>query len=296
MKKTNIVWAFDVLDGSTEALKAQKKAAQYLSLLSRENKKLKISPLSLLPLGTMGFHDYLSSKEILDYQNDYTEIAQKKINKTSLKGEKVLVHTVKEKSSKDLIAQFTHHAQKLNVDFVALAAHHRTASERFFLGSFVEKFLYYSPLPGIIIPPNTPIPKNGIRKAMICLDSKDIILSSVEQTLEKLSSLGFEEVGLYHCIPFHKAHYYHRDFIDKLISERSQKLDQLAESVEKLKFKVKTHLSSGELDIPSDIVTLSKKQKYHLVCVRPKTGKLKSAFIGSVAKGVIRSSDIPCLV
>lgn len=292
-RDTHAIWAIDAEESNA---KINKTVFRYLKSLNKNVKDLKITPCTLLPLGDFGFHEVLTPREINTYKLRSKDLADELLAKAGAKDLEVDIVVAKERSASQLVDFLVSRAKKVKADLVVLGAHQRSAGERFFLGSFTENFLFHGKLPGLIIPVEASIPRNGVKLAMVCADLYNNYKDDFAAALDYLERFGIKELIIYHGLPFSRAHVYHKDFIEEKIAERQKDLDDLKRSASSRGFKVRIELSSGKINLSADITKKAKRAGANLIIMKGKTSRARSTFVGSTTRSVLRESQVPVLV
>lgn len=289
----HFVWAIDAQEADA---KVNKVVARYLRALTKNISDSKVTPCSLLPLGDFGFHEVLTSREIKEYKKRQQEMANKVLRRAGFQDSEVDIVVAKERSMSHLIQYLTRYVKKVEGDLAVLGTHQKSASERFFLGSFSENFLFHGKTPTLMIPPQTKVPTGGLKKAMVSMDLLDDYRKDFQKVLAYAESFGIKELFLYHGVPISRIHHYHPGFVEEKVQEREKCLESLKKQARGKGIKATTFVSDGEIDLAADIIHHGKKNKCQLIFLKGKTSKAKSIFLGSTARSILRQTTTPCLL
>lgn len=191
-------------------------------------------------------------------------------------------------------------AKKEKASFIAISKHSRTAVERFLVGSFTEAMISRSPLPLLILQPQAKVPAR-LRRIFFSTDLSETSKRAFQSTTALGKSVG-ADVALFHQLePIYPIGF---DIpppglgdIEEMRREQVRKsLDGMAKGPLKAGLKVKTVIDGEYGDIADHALEGATREKADLVSLVKTSGPLASFVLGSVARRVVRQSELPVLL
>ena len=87
-----------------------------------------------------------------------------------------------------------------------------------------------------------------------------------------------------------------QNFIDSEVDEKNERLEKMEALIRKKDVKVTRVFDSSSDGLVESIGKTAKKNSVDLVSVLTQSGTWTAALLGSVARGLVRNSDVPVLV
>ena len=286
----DIVWA---IDAESNDAKVNKTVGRLLKALKKHNSNLNCHVVSVLSLGDFGFYEVLTPQEVKELTKNTKEQAQELVKAAGVKELDPDVVKTKSRSGRDTVSALMKYVKKHKSDLVVIGSHHKKAVERFFLGSFAENFLFSTQQTALVVHPDSKVPQE-IKRALIPLDFFEGYETEFDRAAEMAKSLGIQELHVYHYLGLGKGSKRQADIIQEKIAEREKALNDLSKRVSGIK--VVPHLQNEKKEVDDDILKHVNKTKSQMVIAKGKTGRVKSLFLGSTTRSVVRHSPVPVLV
>lgn len=194
------------------------------------------------------------------------------------------------------------YARSSGADMIVTSTHARKGVPRFFLGSFAETLLLYSPIPVLVVNPKA-IVSQTVDRILFPTDFSDQSRSFYEQTLRLARALSARMV-LVHQLDFPYAPVTSPMVSPPLVEESLQELERQqahtgqswAEWGNSQGVEVRFELLQAGKDLASELTALAGKSPLTIVAMASQSGVLASALLGSVTRQVIREVACPVLV
>jgi nucleotide-binding universal stress UspA family protein len=198
-------------------------------------------------------------------------------------------------------------AQKLKAECIVLSTHARTGIERWSAGSFAETLMLASKVPLLIVNPAHPPPER-VRRLLVPIDLDQSSDKYALAAAEFARGLG-AEVVLFHKQPdpmepliqqgiytFGGGWVSVPDFIEADLSAKSRRLKRLAAKVEKKGVITHHSIDSSGRGLIEAIAAAVKEHQADVVSVFTRAGPWSAVLLGSVARALVRASEVPVLV
>jgi nucleotide-binding universal stress UspA family protein len=216
----------------------------------------------------------------------------------------VTVVTCKEASMRATVKTFLRAVQKAKAECIVAATHARHGIDRLLMGSFTETLLLMSKIPVLVVPPQS----NNHRAVKRILAPVELAKANKKfrADLILLAKRFGAEVVLFHKLP---------DPLDPIIQQGvyslgggwvsvqsylEQGLASTTESLRQLQAEMIKHgvptthvLDSSPQALVDSIHEACKVQKCDLIALQTKSGPWSSALLGSVARSLVRTAQVP---
>ena len=213
--------------------------------------------------------------------------------KLKIKPQVIYEDTLSLKSAVDtLLAQ----AKKQSVGLVVLSTQARKGFARFLLGSFAETLIHRSSIDLLILNPKAKV-RAKTKSMVVAIDLEKGVEQLVRETAELARKLDATVTYVHVPSPSYSVHFKGQDpsvaKYRKAVDRKVAQLDGLARS---LGAKASVQIA-GRWQAVSDVVLqVAKKQKADLIVIKAKSGSLATLMLGSVARSVVRKSEVPVMV
>lgn len=288
-----ILWLQDVFDPD---LTTSNKMATLLRTLRTPGDS--ISAAFYSHQGDVNLNTAFHVPEKARYQAYPLSLLKKRLRKLSLKGLKVKpeVFVGGAFSLKSGVDAVISRAKKSKTDLIAIQTHGRKGFVRFMVGSFAETLLHRSPISILALNPKTTV-SSSIQRILFATDLSPRSSRSLQTVCELAQSLGAELTVLHIPDPSYSVHYKGQDkSVETYRKSVRSKMERISEAVSAMGITVETVIEGRWGSIPELIAHRAKSSKADLVAVHSKTGSVAALFLGSVARGIVRSSEKPVFI
>lgn len=199
------------------------------------------------------------------------------------------------------------HAKNSKTDLLLLSTHARTGIERWTLGSYAETLILSSTIPVIVINPTHSLPKK-IERVLVPTD----LSAESEKFIFKLSEFaraGDAQMDLFFkqpdpLDPMIQQGVYAvgggwvsvQSYMDTELGERRRQLENISATLRSSGIKSEICIDSTSPSLIEAINVCAKERKSDLIALLTQSGPLEAAVLGSVARGLVRSSPVPVLI
>lgn len=242
------------------------------------------------------------------WMKKYMPIAEEKLVKTipdpALK--KVVV-PCKEAGQRAAVQSLIKYAAKIKADCIVISTHARAGLERLAMGSFAETLILTSKIPVLVLKPATQVP-HTVHKILVPTDlskESERFIASVADDAKKLHA----EIVLFHkqpdpLDPIIQQGVYSlgggwvsvQSYIDDELEQKNRKITKIEDMLRKRGVPVSHVIDSSPAGLIESIERAAKDNDADMVSVLTRSGSWSAALLGSVARGLVRSSMIPVLV
>lgn len=216
--------------------------------------------------------------------------------KIPLHEQNIIVNDIDTISTTTAVQAFLDLAKKQKSELLAIFTQDKKDFVKFTLGSFAETATELSPKNLLIVSPNVkPIKK--ITSFLYASDFHEKNKGDILEMLEMSLLLKSKIVIYHHSLDIAR---YKKDKKDPDNVKSKKRIDDFCKWIQEQarvkKAKVKIITEGSFNSVSESIIATAKKEKVHLIAVTAKTSKLKSIFVGSTTKQVLRYSEVPVLV
>ncbi len=302
-----IIWAVDVFQ---EDVSLEKKSAEMVKRM-REALDATVTPVFVLSPIPFVFHPSISTPSRRGYRAERQDLEKRLAYTMNALGvesvepcEVILSRSPSVRSEAEALIKF---AQKEKASLIVLSSHARKGVERFFMGSFAETLLLQSPVPVLLVNPQTKL-SSKVTDIIFPTDFSDKSKQALREvvTLAKATSAT---VQLFHHLEFMTPAYRDIDLpsasrMERLMHEREgemkrEKAKQGKEWVERLKtqkVKAKFTLDARPLYTVDAVLSFVAKFKGGLVALTSQSDAGIMEVLGGIARRVARKAEIPVWV
>lgn len=205
------------------------------------------------------------------------------------------------------VHMFAEYVKESMPDYVVMSSHGRKGVSRYFMGSFTESFLLQSPVPVFVLGPQYQSPKK-LTRALVPVELTDPSKKFISDFLTQNRMEFLETITLFHKITmvdlddvswastlYGIGEYGTTDLLRRAYRSSEQYLDHFLEN-QKSKRPVGYEISESIDSVAQVLIEKSKENKYDLLVIKSQAGPIASRVLGSVARTVIRDSQLPVLV
>lgn len=198
-------------------------------------------------------------------------------------------------------------ARKVKAEMIVITTHARTGVDRWVMGSFAETLILSSQVPVLVVNPKQ-APPQSIRRILVPADLESKSEKHVKQSALLAQRLG-ASVVLYFKPPdpldpmiqqgvytlgggWVSVH----NFIQENLENRRKQLAKLETMIRKLDVDVHSVIDTTSDTLVEGINAAITAEKADMVTVWTHAGPVAAAILGSVARGLVRTSKVPVLV
>ncbi len=242
------------------------------------------------------------------WMNRYLPFAKEKASQVSQKfGVEIDVVPCQASGLRPSVRALVKHAKRWRADMILLSTHARTGVERWTLGSYAETLILSSTIPVMVINPTHTLP-SVIKKILVPTDlsrkSERFVVS-----LTNFAKTTGAKVELFYkqsdpLDPMIQQGVYAvgggwvsvQSYLDTEIDDRKKQLQKLCKALEAKGVKASISFGDPTSSLVESINKCAKDQKVDMIALLTQAGPLEAAVLGSVARGLVRSSPIPVLI
>lgn len=238
---------------------------------------------------------------------DYKLESEKRLNALvkSLKNPRLLSPTllVQEFYSSDAATEtLIRYAKQSGASLIAVGTHGRKGLGRFLLGSFAETLILKSDVPVLVVNP-TVTPKKKISTILFPTDFSTVSREAFEKLLPVVKTLK-ARMHLYYkfeyLVPETMATMnfspLYADFLKEDLKVRRETAEQWAKRAGEVGVKCAITLDEKPGYVVESVLKAAKKSEADLIAMASCSGSLATTLIGSVARKIVRSSNLPVWV
>ncbi|MGK5082493.1 universal stress protein [Bdellovibrionota bacterium FG-1] len=298
-----IVWALDAFEGESVT------RSSLIHLLKQISKKTGARVAPVYVLGPAEFNLPINFTD--PWLKEYGPLAEKAL-KVVLAGaefselSKPVVLFGRTASHRHSVRALLQYAVKTKADLIAVGTHARKGLSRLFLGSFTETLLLDAKIPLLTVGPEVEL--NPIDSILFSTDfspGSDKVFALVLRLAKQLGA----RLVLFHAVrqpidPVLQGGVYMGgpgwmpvgDFLQR---EEKEKRDRAAQWVDRAKTEdvdAEAVFSSEVSSVASEILEMARNKKMGMIALAAQSGRLTSAFLGSIARQVVREAHCPVWV
>ncbi len=199
------------------------------------------------------------------------------------------------------------HAKNQGADLILLSTHARSGIERWTLGSYAETLILSSSIPVMVINPQHELPKN-VNNILVPTDlseeSERFIMAvgtfakgagagltlfyKQPDPLDPMIQQGVYAVG--------GGWVSVQSYLDSELGERRKQLERLQTTLGAAGVRAEISLSASNGSLIEAINKCAADKKADVIALLTHSGPLEAAVLGSVARGLVRSSHVPVYI
>lgn len=241
------------------------------------------------------------------WMKKYIPIAVEKLTSVLPAEIKKKVIPSSEAGQRSAVKALIKHAESMRADCIVISTHGRQGLERVALGSFAETLILTSKIPVMALNPACKVP-NQVRKILVPTD----LTKRSEKFVMALADYAKElnaEIVLYHkqpdpLDPIIQQGVYSlgggwvsvQNFIDEELEQKNKQFARLESEIRKRNVSVSHVLDSSPGGLIESIEKAAKDNGADMISVLTQSGSWGAALLGSVARGLVRTSPVPVLV
>lgn len=241
------------------------------------------------------------------WMKKYKPVAEKKFSEALPEEVKKTIIPCHDTGQRSAVHALIAHAKKVGADCIVIFTHGRTGLERVALGSFAETLILTSKIPVLVLNPSSKVPAN-VKKILVPTDLSRKSEKFVTSIADYAKNIG-AEIVLYHkqpdpLDPIIQQGVYSlgggwvsvQSFIDEEWEQKNKKLTHLEDEIRKRHVPVSHVVDSSPGGLIESIEKAAKENGADMVSVLTQSGSWSAVLLGSVARGLVRSSPVPVLV
>lgn len=199
------------------------------------------------------------------------------------------------------------HVSKLKADRLVISTHSRTGLERMAMGSFTEMVILTSKTPVLVVNPNHKLPAT-VRKILVPTDLSKKNAKFIDGVADYAKRISAGLV-LFHkqpdpLDPIIQQGVYSlgggwvsvQSYIDDEMSNRDKQIGKIEEKIRSKDVAVSHVLDSSSDGLIDSINKAAASSGADMISVLTQSEGWSAALLGSVARGLVRTSDLPILV
>ena len=191
-------------------------------------------------------------------------------------------------------------AKKEKGTVIAISKHSKSAVERFLVGSFTEAMISRSTLPLLILQPQSRIPAR-VRNILFATDLGEASKPAFQSSIALAKPVGaaltlFHQLEPMYPIGFDLPPPGLGDIEEQRREQVRKALDGMAKLPLKAGLSVKTVVNGQYGDVADHVIESAKQEKADVVSLVRQSGRMASMILGSVARRVVRQSELPVLL
>lgn len=241
------------------------------------------------------------------WMKKYVPIAEAKLDAMLPREVKKTVVPCHDSGQRSAVKALIGFAQRVGADCIVIATHGRKGLERVALGSFAETVILTAKIPVLVLNPAAKVPST-VRKILVPIDlskKSEKFVSSIADYAKNIDA----EIVLYHkqpdpLDPIIQQGVYSlgggwvsvQSFIDEELAHKTKMIARMENEIRKRNIPVSHILDSSPGGLIESIEKAAKENKADMVSVLTQSGSWSAALLGSVARGLVRSSPVPVLV
>lgn len=261
---------------------------------------------------------YVLAPEPLNWTGDfsgawlkrYKPVAESQAEEFSAKlGIEVEVVPSRKAGLKHTVETLVKYAEKIGATCIVVCTHGRSGLERWVLGSFAESVLLTSKIPVVALNPTQPMPKE-IGKIFVPTDLSPKSVKFILKVAEFATVVG-ASVKLFFrqpdpLDPMIQQGVYAvgggwvsvQAYLDEGYQEDKKKLAKICEGIRKrgIDCDTLTAVAQGSSSLVNTIEESAQQHGADLIAVLTQSGPVAATLLGSVARGLVRTSPIPVLI
>lgn len=296
---TKVIWSVDAF---AENQKLQFSTYKTLAKLI-PGKNVEIEPVSVLNSQNLT----IPASAFSGLGKQYALESETKLRKwvTSLKDKRLTPPTLllqEGYSTGAAVAAFLKHARESQASLIAVGTNNKKGFERFFLGSFAETLILKSDIPVLVVNPRGKVPKK-IGRILFPTDFSPPSRKAFERVVAlagalkakvtlyfKFEYMAPDTAALMRATPSFSS-YFAAD-----LEAKSKVAATWVQDAAKSGVKVELILDEKPYYVLDGILKVCRKGKFDLIAMASHSGAISTAFLGSIARQVIRATMLPVWV
>lgn len=296
-----ILWALDPFDTTFDTTKLSQMTEALSASLDAP-----IEIVYVLSRKSLNWTGEFSKGWLRDYQPKTKEALEKIANELKLHPAVTILSMPNKSNLAADVKKLLDYAKKVKAKAIVVNTHKRKGLERWYLGSFAETALMHTKIPLIMLSPNAHWEK--IKRILIPTDFSTESFKALKKMTPELKKLS-AEVVLFHKLPdaiepvlqmgAHMAgggwvSVY--QYMEHETAERSQDARIWQQWLANEGIQSKFDIEEKPGPVIESILQKAEEYDCQLIAVESHSGPISSAFIGSVARQLVRQSDRPIWV
>lgn len=201
------------------------------------------------------------------------------------------------------------YSDKIRAECIVVSTHARHGLERWVLGSFAESVLLTSKIPVLAVHPSQKLPAN-VKKIFVPTDLSPQSLKFILKAAEFAQRVGASLDVFYRqpdpLDPMIQQGVYAmgggwvsvQTYLDDSAKEAEKQLGKIGEGLRKRGIKTETLMTTarGSASLVDAIEDAAKARGADMIAVLTQSGSVAATVLGSVARGLVRTSPIPVMI
>ncbi len=199
------------------------------------------------------------------------------------------------------------HAKDYGADLILLSTHARSGIERWTLGSYAETLILSSSVPVMVINPQHELPKS-VKNILVPTDLSEeserfimgvgafaknggaalTLFYKQPDPLDPMIQQGVYAVG--------GGWVSVQSYLDSELGERKKQLDRIQKSLAAAGVRADVCLNATNVSLIEAINKCAEDKNCDVIALLTQSGPLEAAVLGSVARGLVRSSHVPVYI
>lgn len=302
-QKKKVIWALDPFSGDEGIYKKTAPLVRFIG----EKQGWAVEPTYVLSPDGFNWTGDFSAPWVDKFKPVIEESMTNILQKTSMETlpPRILVHS--RLSLRGDVKKLMDYAKKHSGQLVVLNTHARSGLSRMVLGSFAETAALYAKLPLLMINPQATVP-SAIKRILYPTD----LTSDSKKTFKKIIKLASQwgaSIVLMHKLPdpiepvlqtgVHMAGggwVSVNQYLDREQKSRHEECEKLAAAARKAGVDCQVEIEDRPGFVADTILGVAKEKSCDLIAVASNAGPVSAILIGSVARQLMRQSEIPIWV
>ncbi len=259
-----------------------------------KHKGCEICPVSILNLGDILFAVEYGAADLSSFKKKAQLDMKKILKKTDFDHLKGTLLTHHGTTMGDAAKTLLDHAKKIKADVIVIGAKNLKGIDKFLMGSFAETIMFTSKIPLLMVKPDSPKAVN-FKSVFYCAEFAGSYKKIFKRLLD-ICRADSTKLTLFHYFGYGRKSKMPTN-MKNLLSSVEENLHSMAKMGERTGVEVKISITHEEKDSITDaILEAAKKEKAQLIAIKGATDRLRTFFIGSTARKVLRKSRLPVLL
>lgn len=242
------------------------------------------------------------------WMDRYLPLAKQKAQEVGQRnGVEIDVVSCSESGLRPSVKALVTHAKDYKANLILLSTHARSGIERWTLGSYAETLILSSSVPVMVINPQHELPKS-MKNILVPTDLSDESEKFVMAVGAWAKTAGSELTLFYKqpdpLDPMIQQGVYAvgggwvsvQSYLDSELGERRKQLEKLQKNLADMGVRSHVNLSTANVSLIEAINKSAGETKADVIAVLTKSGPMEAAILGSVARGLVRSSQVPVYI
>jgi nucleotide-binding universal stress UspA family protein len=198
-------------------------------------------------------------------------------------------------------------AQKVKAECIVISTHARSGLERWTMGSFAETLILASKIPVLVINPTHNLP-HGLQRILVPTDLSKRSEKYALEVADWAKIFGAELIFFYKqpdpLDPIVQQGVYSlgggwvsvQNYLEEEVGQMRKRLERLEATVKKKGVRARSLFDTSALSLIDSINQAAEEHEADLTTVLTESGPWTAALLGSVARGLVRTSPVPVLV